>query len=107
MVLQTWEIDVLLNCKHSNMLFLCMLHVKSTVSCFILEVTNYEPLVYHILLVCQAQSDLKMYLFLKADATVSIFMIIMYTYLVPLTLFLCIYFTCICIHMHSPRCHVL
>ena len=44
--------DVLLNCQHSNMLFLCMVHVKSTVSCFILEVTNYEPLVYHILLVC-------------------------------------------------------
>ena len=31
---------------------LCMLHVKSTVSCFILEVTNYEPLVYYMLLVC-------------------------------------------------------
>ena len=30
------------------MLFMRMLHVKSTVSCFILEVTNYEPLVYHI-----------------------------------------------------------
>ena len=30
------------------MLFLCILHVKSTISCFILEVTNYEPLVYHI-----------------------------------------------------------
>ena len=48
-----------------------------------------------------------MYLFLKADATVSLFMIIMYTYLVSLTLFLCIYFTYICLHMHSPRCHVL
>ena len=48
-----------------------------------------------------------MYLFLKAKATVSIFMIIMYTYLVPLTLLLCINFTCICIHMHFTRCHVL
>ena len=50
-----------------------------------------------------------MYLFLKADATVSIFMIILYIYLVALALFLCIYFTCICIHiyMHSTRCHVL
>ena len=48
-----------------------------------------------------------MYLFLKADATVSIFMIIMYTYVVSLTLFICIYFTCIFIHMHSTRCHVL
>ena len=48
-----------------------------------------------------------MHLFLKADATVSIFMIIFYTYLVSLTLFLCIYITCICIHMHSIRCHVL
>ena len=48
-----------------------------------------------------------MYLFLKSDASVSIFMIIMYTNLVSLTLFLCIYFTCICIHMHSHRCHVL
>ena len=47
-----------------------------------------------------------MYLFLKADATLSICMIILYTYLVSLTLFLCIYFTCICIHMHSTRCHV-
>ena len=65
--------------------------------------------IYHILLVCKAQSALKMYLFLKADTTVSIFMIIMYrpTYLVSLTLFLCIYFTCIFIHLHSPRCHVL
>ena len=35
-----------------NMLFLCMLHIKSTVSCFILEVKKSEPLVYHILLVC-------------------------------------------------------
>ena len=88
------------------MLLLRMLHVKSTVSCFIFKVTNYEPLVYYILLVCySAQSTLKMYLFLKADATVSIFMIIMYTYLVSLTLFLCTYFTCICIH--STRCHVL
>ena len=26
---------------------------------------------------------------------------------VSLTLFLCIYFTCICIHMHYARCHVL
>ena len=48
-----------------------------------------------------------MYLFLKADATVSIFMIILYAYLVSLTLIICIYFTCICIHMHSTRCHVL
>ena len=48
-----------------------------------------------------------MYWFLKADATVSIFMIIMYTNLVSLTLFLCIYLTCICIYMHSTRCHVL
>ena len=48
-----------------------------------------------------------MYLFLKADATVSIFMIILYTYLVSLTLFLCIYFTCIFIDMHSTRCRVL
>ena len=48
-----------------------------------------------------------MYLFLKADATVSISMVILYTYLVSLTLFLCIYFTCIFIHMHSTRCHVL
>ena len=48
-----------------------------------------------------------MCLFLKADATVSIYMIILYTYLVSLTLILCIYFTCICIHMHSTRCHVL
>ena len=48
-----------------------------------------------------------MYLFLKAYATVSIFMIIKYTYLVSITLFLCIYFTCIFIHMHSTRCHVL
>ena len=63
--------------QHSNMLFLCMLHIKSTVSCFKLEVTNYEPLVYHMLSVCKAQSALKMYLFLKADATVSIFMIIL------------------------------
>ena len=31
-----------------------------------------------------------MYLFLKADATVSVFMIILYTYPVSLTLFLCI-----------------
>ena len=83
------------------MLYLCMLHFVSTVSCFIFEVTNYEPLVYHISLVCEAQSALKMYLFLKADATVSIFMIIMYTYLVSLILFLCIYFTCSFIHM--PR----
>ena len=89
------------------MLFLCMLHVTSTVWCFILEVTNYEPLVYFILLVCYAQTALKMYLFIKADATESLFMTIMYTYLVPLTLFLCIYFTCICIHMHSLRCQVL
>ena len=48
-----------------------------------------------------------MTLLLKADTTVPIFMIILYVYLVSLTLFLCIYFTCICIHMHSPRCHVL
>ena len=49
-----------------------------------------------------------MYLFLKADATVSIFMIIMYTYLVSLTFtHLCNYFTCIFIHMHSTRYHVL
>ena len=34
--IQTWKIDVLLNCQHSNMLFLCMLYVKSTVSCSIL-----------------------------------------------------------------------
>ena len=27
-----------------------MLHFQSTVSCFILEVANYEPLVYHGLL---------------------------------------------------------
>ena len=81
------------------MLFLNMLHVKSTLSCFILEVTNYEPLVYHILLVCLAQSALKMYLFLKA-VSISIFMIIIYTYLVSLTLFLCIIlyvFSYICI----------
>ena len=77
-----------------------MLHIKSTVSFFILEVTNYEPLVNHILLVCKAQSALKMYLFLKADATVSIFMIIMYTYLVSLTLVLFNYFICICIGLH-------
>ena len=32
-----------------------------------------------------------MYLFLKADATVSIIMIILYTYLASLTLFLSIY----------------
>ena len=51
-LIQTWKFDVLLNCQHSNMLLLCMLHIKSTVSCFILEVTNYEPLVYHNLLVC-------------------------------------------------------
>ena len=51
--IQTWEFNVLLNCQHSNMLFLLhMLNIKSTVSCFILEVANYEPLVYHILLVC-------------------------------------------------------
>ena len=50
--IQTWKFDVLLNCQHSNMLFLCMLHVKSTVSWFIPKVTNYERLVYHILLVC-------------------------------------------------------
>ena len=48
-----------------------------------------------------------MYLFLKADATVSIFTIIMYTYVVSLALFLCIYFTGICIQMHSTRCYVL
>ena len=48
-----------------------------------------------------------MYLFLKADATVSIFMIILCAYLVSLILFLCIYFACICIHMHSTRCHVI
>ena len=48
-----------------------------------------------------------MYLFLKPDATVSIFIIILNTYLISLTLFLCIYFTCICIHMHFARCHVL
>ena len=48
------------------MLFLCMLYVKVTVPCFILVVTNYEPLVYHILLVCYAQSAFKMYLFLKS-----------------------------------------
>ena len=89
------------------MLFLCMLNVESTLSCFILEVTNYEPLVYQILLVCIARSALKMYLFLKADATVSIFMKIMFTYLVSLTLFLCINFRYICMHMHSTRCHVL
>ena len=51
------------------MLYLCILHFESTVSCFIFEVTNYEPLVNHISLVCEAQSALKMYLFLKADAT--------------------------------------
>ena len=45
--IQTWELDVLLNCQDSNMLFPCMLYVKSIVSCFILEVTNYQPLVYH------------------------------------------------------------
>ena len=84
-----------------------MLHVKRTVSCFILEVTNYDQLVYHILLVCEAQSAVKMYLFLKADVTVSIFMIKMYTYLVSLAVFLCIYFTCICIDIHYPSCHVL
>ena len=52
--IQTWNFDVLPNCQHTNMLFLCMLHVKSTVSFFIhvLEVTNYQPLVYHILLLC-------------------------------------------------------
>ena len=77
-LIQTRKFNVL----HSNMLFLCMLHIKSTVSCFILEVTNYEPLVYHILLVCYAQSALIMHLLLKTDATVSIFMIILYTYLV-------------------------
>ena len=66
-----------------------------------------EPLVYHNLLACWAQSTFKMYLFLKADTTVPIFMIILYVYLVSLTLFLCIYFTCICIHMHYPRYHVL
>ena len=54
--IQTWKLDVLLNCQHSNMLFLCMLHVKSTVSCFILDVINYELLVNHILLVCEARS---------------------------------------------------
>ena len=52
--IQALQFDVLLNCQHTNMLFLCMLHVKSTVSCFILvlEVTNYELLVDHILLIC-------------------------------------------------------
>ena len=50
-LIQTWKFDVLRNYQHSYMLFLCILHIKSTVSCFILEVTNYEPLVYHILLV--------------------------------------------------------
>ena len=57
------------------MLFPCMFPVKSAVSCFILEVTNYKPLVYHVVFVCQEQSALKMCLFLKADATVYIFMI--------------------------------
>ena len=48
-----------------------------------------------------------MYLSLKADATVSILFYDNYVYLSGLPNFLCIYFTCIFIHMHSTRCHVL
>ena len=42
-----------------------------------------------------------MHLFLKADVTVSIFMIILYTYLVSLTLFLCIH-----LHVFAYLCNL-
>ena len=69
------------------MLFLCMLHVKSTVSCFILEVTNYEPLVFHILLVCLGQSALKCICF----KIKSIYIYDNYVYLSGLPNFICLH----------------
>ena len=84
--IQTWKFDVfLLNCQHLYMLFMCMLYVKSTVSCLILDISDKLRATSLSYFIFSIFDRLKMYLPRKADATVYIFMIIIYNYLVSLT----------------------
>ena len=90
------------------MVLLCMLHVRSTVSIVFhtwsdkVWATNVS-LSYFIF----KHNRLVKYICFKSWChSISIFMIIMYNYLVSITSFVWIYLTCMCIHKHSTRFHV-